>query len=189
MSVPPTPHFPSVRRAASALAAAVALWLLGAAPAVAEDLVVVVGRDVTVENLTPELVGRIYRGEVGFLGDAVATPVDYGPQVAFRDKFLKRVLRTDAPRFSAYWSREVFRNGRVPPLTVASVEDALARVAERPGALAYVRATDVAGPAGERVRVVLELPCRNDHALGMVAPVPEDRALGAVTPTPTATRG
>lgn len=192
-----TPKPPSfVRRAAGALVATA--WVLATAsavPAAAEDLVVVVSRDMPVERITFEDVGRIYRGELRVLAGTRTAPLDYGPQVTFRDRFLQRAMGTDAPRFSAYWTREIYRIGRVPPQTAASPADALARVAERPGTVAYVRPSDTAGPAGERVRVVLELPCPKtrsndrpedgeDHA-GHTA----DTLGEVVTPTPTATRG
>lgn len=152
-----------VRRAAGLLAWAVlagAPWATGAA---AEDLVVVVSRKVPVEHVTPEDLGRIYRGQLKALGGTATSPVDYGPEVGFRDNFLKRVIGTDAHQFTAYWLKEVYLNGRLPPERAVSPADALARVTRHPGALAYVRPADIAGAAGARVRVVLELPCTKNR--------------------------
>jgi hypothetical protein len=175
------------------LAGAVLAGAFGAAGAAAEDLVVVVSREVPVEHVTAEDVGRIYRGELRRLAGAVASPVDYGPDVAFRNKFLERVVKTDAPKFTTYWLKEVYRNGRLPPERAVSPADALARVTGHPGTVAYVRPSDIAGPAGERVRVVLELPCTKNHPKD--GEDPADRAtgnlgdLGTVTPTRIARRG
>lgn len=169
-------------RAAGLLAWAVLAgvpWVTGAA---AEDLVVVVSREVPVEHVTPEDVGRIYRGELKALGGAAASAVDYGPGVGFRDGFLKRALGTNAVQFNAYWLKEIYRNGRLPPERAVSPADALARVTDRPGTVAYVRASDISGGAGKRVRVLLELPCPK-HRAG------KPMEHGAVTPTPTSRRG
>jgi hypothetical protein len=177
-------------RAAGLLACAVLAGVPWATGAAAEDLVVVVSRDVPVEHVTPEDVGRIYRGQLKALGGTATSPVDYGPEVGFRDKFLKRVVGTDAHQFTAYWLKEVYLNGRLPPERAVSPADALERVTRHPGTVAYVRPADIAGAAGERVRVVLELPCPKNRPKdgrgrdnGATDPVGE---AGTVTPIRTA---
>jgi hypothetical protein len=184
-----------MRRVAGPLAAVAAVCLLWAAPARGEDLVVVVSRDSKVDHITAEDVGRIYRGELRVLAGDRATPMDYAAQVTFRDKFLKKVMGTDDHRFTTFWLLQIYRNGRVPPVRVASPADALAHVAGHPGTVAYVRPSDIADAAGEGVRVVLELPCDENGAGdapmgGHVDPIgPTDElALFPVTPIRTATR-
>lgn len=170
-----------VRRAAGLLAWAVLAGAPWGARAAAEDLVVVVSREVPVEHVSPEDVGRLYRGQLKVLAGATASVVDYGPEVGFREKFLRRVVKTDAPQFNAYWLKEVYRNGRLPPERAVSPADALARVTRNPGTVAYVQPADIVGAAGEGVRVVLDLPCDKNRTGDVGARV-------TVTPIRTARR-
>ena len=126
--------------------------LLAAAPALAEDIAVIVSTDRTTQ-LDREEIAQIFLKKRRFWDDGTPMlPVNQSAGSATRASFDKAVFGTGARRLSAPWNRAYFR-GVLPPATLASDEAVRRFVVSEPRAIGYLRA-DVVDAS---VRVVLIL--------------------------------
>jgi hypothetical protein len=124
-------------------------WLLGLAlaagaqGALATDLYVICSPGVTLQVSD---VRNVFLGEKGFAGSVRLAPADNDVAQA---TFLERVLRLDASKYSALWTKKSFLNGVSPPPAEGTDAEAIAYVRKTAGACSYVTT-----PPGSGVTVV-----------------------------------
>jgi ABC-type phosphate transport system substrate-binding protein len=135
---------------------ALALLLVGAGAARAEELVVIVNDKAPVQSVTAKDVKEIFLGEITFWGDLKIVPVGYVDGAAVETDFLERVVRVTENVYKTYWIKRIFREGGTPPRKVGSAAEALTAVARTPGGIGFVYASELAGATG--VREVLRVP-------------------------------
>jgi len=139
----------------SALAVA-AVLLSFAGPAWAEEVVVVGNPALPVDSVSTEDLKRIYVGEKTFVGDVKVDALDYTHAGPVAEAFLRAVVGMEAKRFHAWWVKEVFHGGGIPPRRVEDPAEVLRLVASEPGAIGYVPASSLAGNTS--VKRLLSLP-------------------------------
>ena len=126
--------------------------LLATAPALAEDIAVIVNTDRTT-RLDHEQIAQIFLKKRRFWDDgSPMLPVNQNAGTAIRASFDKAVFGAGARRLSVFWNNAYFR-GVLPPATLASDEAVRRFVVSEPRAIGYVRASAVEAS----VRVVLIL--------------------------------
>jgi hypothetical protein len=138
--------------------AALAACLAAVPAARAGDIVVVAHPDLPVDTLSVEDLRRIYVGEETFVGDVKLQPIDYTHQGPVAEAFLGAVVGMDAPHFHAWWVKEVFHGGGLPPRMAADVADVLRLVATEPGSVGYVPAASLVGVTSVKRVQTLHLP-------------------------------
>lgn len=133
--------------------AVICLCLMLIAPLAMADLVVVANPKSGVERLTQAEVVNIYLGRYRRLTSGLtAEPIDFDGDTEQKARFYRKLVGKSLAEINAYWARLVFSGKTLPPQVVASTEEALQRVANRPGALAYVDREKV----DRRVAIVFE---------------------------------
>jgi ABC-type phosphate transport system substrate-binding protein len=138
-------------RATARLAAA--LWVLVAAPAGGDDLVVIV-HPTQAASLDAGAIAQIYlKQRRRWPGGETILPVNREPGSTERDQFANAVLGRTPQQLALYWNRQYF-HGVQPPATLASNEAVRRFVAREPRAIGYLRASAL----DDSVRVVLQLP-------------------------------
>jgi ABC-type phosphate transport system substrate-binding protein len=126
--------------------------LLAAAPALAEEIAVIVNSDRTTQ-LDREEIAQIFLKKRRFWNDGTPMlPVNQSAGATTRASFDRAVFGAGARRLSVYWNRAYFR-GVLPPATLASDEAVRRFVVSEPRAIGYIRA----GEVDASVRVVLIL--------------------------------
>ena len=119
------------------------------------ELVVVVGAQSTIDQLSKSQVVNIFLGHSRELPNGVAAaPVDLPFAVPEKAAFYQALVNKDLDQIAAYWSRLVFAGSTSPPVQSGSVQDALQYVASHRGAIAYMDRRNV----DARVKVVFSLP-------------------------------
>lgn len=117
------------------------------------DIVLVANPKAGIGWLTREDVVNIYLGRYRRLESGLtAEPIDLGGEPEIKAMFYRKLVDKSLAEINAYWSRLVFSGQTPPPQLVVNADEALRRVAARPGALAYVERSKV----DKRVRVVFE---------------------------------
>ena len=139
-----------------AIAAALALWLMGVGIAWADDLVVVVNSQAPVQQLTNQDVKEIFLGEKAYWGDVHIVPVGYVDGAAIQSEFLDKVINISENVYKTYWIKRIFREGGTPPKKAATPEEALSIISRNPGAVGFVYGSQMAGATN--VREVLRVP-------------------------------
>jgi ABC-type phosphate transport system substrate-binding protein len=140
-------------RARATAQVAAALCALLAAPAGADDLVVIV-HPTQAARLDAGGVAQIYlKQRRRWPGGETIVPVNREPGSAERDQFADAVLGRSSQQLALYWNRQYF-HGVQPPATLASDEAVRRFVAGEPRAIGYLRASAL----DDSVRVVLQLP-------------------------------
>ena len=137
------------------LLATAALALAWAVPVRAADIVVVVNDQLRVEALTEAQVREIYLGERHYWGGVRFRPITYPDGAELMLAFRDRVIAMSADEYRSWWIKRIFRQADTPPASVGSQAEALRRIAATPGAIGFVRDTDLDGAPG--VRPVLRL--------------------------------
>jgi hypothetical protein len=131
---------------ALALAAlAIAAWpAVGGANAQGDALVVVVSPTLSTSDLTFSKLRQI------FLGNTAQTdrgerfvPFNFPPEHSVRTAFDRRVLGMDPSRVGQYWIDRRIRGQGTPPRTAPSAEVLRRVVRALPGAISYIRASDL----------------------------------------------
>jgi hypothetical protein len=122
----------------------------------AEDVVVVGNPALPVDSVSTRDLKRIYVGEKTFVGGVKVEPLDYTHAGPVAEAFLRAVVGMDATRFHAWWVKEVFHGGGIPPRRVEDPAEVLRLVASEPGAIGYVPAGSLAG--NPPVKRLLSLP-------------------------------
>jgi len=133
-----------------AIAAALALWLMGVGIAWADDLVVVVNSQAPVQQLTNQDVKEIFLGEKTFWGDVHIVPVGYVDGAAIQSEFLDKVINISENVYKTYWIKRIFREGGTPPRKAATAEEALSMISRNPGAVGFVYGSQLAGATNVR---------------------------------------
>lgn len=100
--------------------------------ALAEDLYVIANPNTTV---TESDIREIFLGEKQFAGAVKIVPVD---NVAAQSDFLGKVMKMDAAKYSASWTKKSFRDGLNPPAPKSGDAEVLNYVKSTPGAVGYV---------------------------------------------------
>lgn len=119
----------------------------------AEDMVVVVSRNSSVQSLSKLQVDDIFLGKaLVFPGGQRAVPVDQAEGSETRGRFYNEVLGRTSAQIRAHWSRLVFTGRGRPPRSVASGDELLQLMANDPQVIGYVERRKVNGT----VKVVLE---------------------------------
>jgi hypothetical protein len=123
-------------------------------PVVCAGLVLVANPKCGVERLEKDEVVNIYLGRYRRLPSGItAEPYDQPGDNENKSLFYRKLVDKSLAEINAYWSRLVFSGKTRPPQVAANAEEALQRVAARPGAFAYVERNKV----DKRVIVVFEL--------------------------------
>lgn len=100
--------------------------------ALAEDLYVIANSSTSV---TANDIREIFLGEKQFAGAVKIVPVD---NVAAQPDFLGKVMKMDAAKYSATWTKKSFRDGLNPPAPKSGDAEVLNYVKSTPGAIGYV---------------------------------------------------
>lgn len=108
-------------------------------PAAADGLVVVTNPAVT---LSPDDVRDVFLGEKQIAGSTALIPVDNASAQA---GFLSQVIKLDATKYAATWTKKSFRDGVNPPAVKATDADVLEFVKRTPGGVGYVTAPPPGG--------------------------------------------
>jgi hypothetical protein len=120
-------------------------WLFRAAlcalalPAVAGDVYVVCNAGT---SLQPADIRDVFIGEKSFAGTTRLAPADNS---AAQAAFLEKVMRLDARKYAALWTKKSFRDGANPPPVRATDAEAIAYVKQTPGGCSYVLRSPASG--------------------------------------------
>ena len=129
---------------------AAVLGLGFSAPAFAEVAVIV--NPSNSAAISKDDVGRLFLGKKSKFSDgSKAKPFYLAQGHSARDEFNKKALGKSSSQIKAYWSKLIFTGKGTPPDALGSIEAVLKRVAEEPGAIAYVDAASV----DDTVKVVM----------------------------------
>jgi hypothetical protein len=120
--------------------AIVSLVTLGST-AYAADLYVISNSGTTVSAAD---VREIFLGEKQIAGSLKLIPVD---NAAAQDQFLSKVMKMEAAKYTASWTKKSFRDGVSPPPVKGSDAETLEFVKQTPGAVGYLSSS----PAGVNV--------------------------------------
>ena len=120
-----------------------ALWL-GCAGARAEDVVAIVSARSPLNSLATNQVADIFLGKASRFPDGtLAVPIDLSEDSPAREKFYIQLTGKSPAQMKAHWSRIIFTGRGQPPRQVASHAEARKAIAENPGAIGYIDASQV----------------------------------------------
>ncbi|MEO7795334.1 MAG: phosphate ABC transporter substrate-binding protein [Thermoanaerobaculia bacterium] len=115
------------------------------------DVVVIVSRESAVTSLTRDQIADLFLGKLNRLpGGEKAVPLDQPEGSAVRNSFYSGFAGKTAAQVKAHWSKIIFTGRGQPPAQVPDGPTARRRVAEDPGAIAYIERA----LADETVRIV-----------------------------------
>jgi hypothetical protein len=80
-------------------------------------------------------VREIFLGEKQFLGSVKLVPVD---NAAAQEQFLAKVMKMEAAKYTASWTKKSFRDGVSAPPVKGSDAETIEFVKQTPGAVGYV---------------------------------------------------
>lgn len=126
------------------LAIVLVLGMQSAALAQEPSIVVVVNKANSTDSLTPADLRRIFMKQTRTWrnGDPIV-PVDWDATSDMRRSFSTRVLGRSVPQMTEHWIQQNYTQGLPPPSTLRSARAILRFVVSVPGAISYVRASDV----------------------------------------------
>lgn len=110
-------------------------------PAQAGDVYVIANAALT---LAPDDIRDIYLGDRQIVAGVKLVPVDNG---AAQPEFLAKVVKLDAGKYGAIWTKKGFRDGLNPPPVKGSDAEVIAAVKATPGGIGYVSSS----PAGVKI--------------------------------------
>lgn len=126
-------------------------WMFALSAGAQAQMVVVMGAQSGVEQLSKTQVVNIFMGKSRELPNGIAArPVDLPAGPPDKANFYHMLVNKDLDQIAAYWSRLIFSGSTAPPLQASSVQDALQFVTTMPGAVAYLDRRHV----DHRVKVV-----------------------------------
>ncbi len=112
---------------------------LGAAPALAEPIAVVVNRENPKSGLTAEELKSIYLGRRTEWSDGTtAQPIDQAPSTPGRAEFLDKVVGMTEEKYAEHWVDQRVRGAGSPPKVATSSTAAVKLVSKLRGAVAFV---------------------------------------------------
>ena len=118
------------------------------------DVLVIVNSSNTLQALTLDDINRIFLKKTKRFENGVnAEPIALAEGTKQRNAFNQKILQRDEQQLKYYWSRKMFSGGDRPPPTVASENDVITVVAEKPGGIGYVTTP----PKDSRVKVVFQI--------------------------------
>ena len=114
---------------------------LAAAPAFAADVYVIANSGL---ELSADDIRDAFLGEKQVAGSAKIVPMD---NAGAQKIFLEKVIKLDAAKYGAIWTKKGFRDGLNPPPVKSGDAEVVAAVKSTPGAIGYVSSA----PAGVKV--------------------------------------
>ncbi|KAA6185838.1 hypothetical protein F2Q65_07515 [Thiohalocapsa marina] len=142
------------RRTGAHLLLAIVLAIGVGAARAAEPVLVVMDPASGLDRLTREQVINIFLGRFRRLPNAqAAVPIDRSRDEALMTDFYRLLVDKSPAEIRAYWARLVFSGKTEPPQKAHDLDDMIERLANTPGAVAYIRPDELS----ERLRVVLGL--------------------------------
>ena len=129
-------------------AAALAVLLLAARPALAET-VVIVNKANPATRMFSEQAAQFFLGKSNMF-----TPVDQPESAPIRAEFYHKVADKDPAQVKAIWSKLVFTGKATPPKEAANNAEVKKAVASDPKAIGYIDKSAV----DDTVKVILTLP-------------------------------
>lgn len=129
------------------------LGCLGSGAAMAELVVVVNARSGVAAMTRNEVINVFFGRNRQFFNGLEAMPVDLQDSHPKRLQFYKMLVGKDVSEINAYWSRQIFTGRMQAPPRLASTEEVLKWIVDRPGGIGFVELSR----ADARVRVVYEL--------------------------------
>jgi hypothetical protein len=121
----------------------VACWLCLCAPALADGLLIITHPAVT---LSRDDVRDVFLGEKQIADGVKLVPVD---NASAQPVFLAQVMKLEAAKYAASWTKKAFRDGLNAPPVKANDVEVIEYVRRVPGAVGYVTA-----PPGPGVNVI-----------------------------------
>lgn len=112
-----------------------------ALPAVAVDVYVIANSSL---ELSGDDIRDVFVGEKQTAGSAKIVPMD---NASLQKAFLEKVVKVDATRYGAIWTKKGFRDGLNAPVVKGGDAEVIAAVKATPGAVGYVSSA----PAGVKV--------------------------------------
>lgn len=110
--------------------------LLGASlvmmPAIAADVYVISHPAV---DLSVDDIRDVFVGEKQIAGGTKLVPMD---NASLQKDFLEKVVKIDASKYSAVWTKKGFRDGLNPPQVKSGDTEVISAVKATPGAVSYV---------------------------------------------------
>ena len=115
-----------------------------AAPLHAQEVVAVVSAKSPVTALNAAQVADIFLGKTTRFPDGTpAMPIDLNEESAVRERFYAQYTGKSPAQVKAHWAKIIFTGRGQPPRQAASSAEAKKLVAENPGAIGYIDASQV----------------------------------------------
>jgi len=125
--------------------AVAACWLCLCAPAVADGLLIITHPAVTISR---DDVRDVFLGEKPIADGIKLVPVDNS---SAQSVFLAQVMKLEASKYAASWTKKAFREGLNPPPVKANDVEVIEYVKHMPGAVGYVTGTP--GPGVNVIKI------------------------------------
>jgi ABC-type phosphate transport system substrate-binding protein len=110
----------------------------------AQDLVVVVNKSNTVNDLSKREVIDIYMGRyVTFPDGESAKPFDLPAESQLKNDFYLKLVNQNERKINAYWARVLFSGRAKPPESVQSINEVLSHLQNSESAIAYIPESEV----------------------------------------------
>lgn len=133
-------------------AATIAGVALGLARAAEAPLVVIVGASSPLTDISRSSLRRAFLAEPTVMAGVKLLPLNQNPGTPDRARFDGVILDLTPEAMSRFWIDQRIRGQGSPPRAIPSVPVLCKVVAQLPGAISYVRATEV--PAGVKVLTI-----------------------------------
>ncbi len=118
-----------------------ALSLLAAAPE--KKVVVVVNKENPENSISAADLKRVYLGRLNKVGKLRAVPINQTLSSAIAGEFLSAYVDMDQTQYKEYWVAQQVKGLGVAPMVQKASVNVLKIVAELPGAVGYVYASEV----------------------------------------------
>ncbi|WP_137935872.1 transporter substrate-binding domain-containing protein [Chitinivorax sp. B] len=118
------------------------------------SIAVVVNPSSPLHKLNEAQVAALFLGKTQGSSGQALQPIDLADTDPLRELFYLKIANLSVQQVKSQWARQLFSGMALQPKVVRSSEDALARVVERPGSVAYIDGTLVS----DRVKVVYWVP-------------------------------
>lgn len=118
------------------------------------DLVVVVGKDALVDNVSTEDLRRLFKGQIRALDGTRVALLDMPEGSSIRDDFYYRLLHKHAAQMRSFRARMIFTGKGAPPRAVSGLSEM--KVLLRAGDKVYIGYMDSSQVTPD-LRVLLEL--------------------------------
>jgi hypothetical protein len=166
--------FASIARLLSSAAVVVALSVAGAgaphaaAPPSGTELVVVVGAQSSLRDISRSTLRRAYLGEVTEDHGARLVPLNQPPGAPARVAFDRALLGLEADAIARFWIDQRIRGQGSAPRAIPSVALLLRVLAQLPGGISYIRRADL--PANATTVKVITVDGKKPGDVGYLFP-------------------